>query len=67
MIKFQWSKGSLQKARSEGADVRFVYSPMDCWKIADENKDKIVVFFCNWFWKQQPNDLFFNGASNKKI
>lgn len=54
MIKVLGSKGSLQKARSEGADVRFVYSPMDCLKIADENKDKIVVFFAIGFETTTP-------------
>ena len=54
MIKVPGSKGSLQKARSEGADVRFVYSPMDCLKISDENKDKIVVFFAIGFETTTP-------------
>ncbi|MGJ0310628.1 hydrogenase formation protein HypD [Aliarcobacter cryaerophilus] len=54
MIKVPGSKGSLQKARSEGADVRFVYSPMDCLKIASENKDKIVVFFAIGFETTTP-------------
>ncbi|MCT7579295.1 hydrogenase formation protein HypD [Aliarcobacter butzleri] len=54
MIKVPGSKGSLQKARSEGADVRFVYSPMDCLKIADENKDKTVVFFAIGFETTTP-------------
>ena len=54
MIKVPGSHGSLQKARSEGADVRFVYSPMDCLKIADENKDKIVVFFAIGFETTTP-------------
>ncbi|MCT7518558.1 hydrogenase formation protein HypD [Aliarcobacter cryaerophilus] len=54
MIKVPGSKGSLQKARSEGADVRFVYSPMDCLKIAYENKDKIVVFFAIGFETTTP-------------
>ncbi|MCR1815564.1 hydrogenase formation protein HypD [Aliarcobacter butzleri] len=54
MIKVPGSKGSLQKARSEGADVRFVYSPLDCLKIADENKDKIVVFFAIGFETTTP-------------
>ncbi len=48
MIKVPGSNGSLQDARSKGADVRFVYSPLDCLKIADENPTKKVVFFCNW-------------------
>ncbi|MFX4266895.1 hydrogenase formation protein HypD [Aliarcobacter butzleri] len=54
MIKVPGSKGSLQKARSEGADVRFVYSPMDCLKIADENKNKTVVFFAIGFETTTP-------------
>ncbi|MFY9072351.1 hydrogenase formation protein HypD [Aliarcobacter butzleri] len=54
MIKVPGSKGSLQKARSEGADVRFVYSPMDCLKIANENKDKTVVFFAIGFETTTP-------------
>ncbi|MCT7908680.1 hydrogenase formation protein HypD [Arcobacter lacus] len=54
MIKVPGSKGSLQKARSEGADVRFVYSPMDCLKIASENKDKTIVFFAIGFETTTP-------------
>jgi hydrogenase expression/formation protein HypD len=54
MIKVPGSKGSLQKARSEGADVRFVYSPMDCLKIASENPDKTVVFFAIGFETTTP-------------
>ena len=54
MIKVPGSKGSLQKARSEGADVRFVYSPMDCLKVASENPDKTVVFFAIGFETTTP-------------
>lgn len=54
MIKVPGSRGSLQNARSQGADVRFVYSPMDCLKIADENKDKTVVFFAIGFETTTP-------------
>ena len=54
MIKVPGSKGSLQKVRSEGADVRFVYSPLDCLKIASDNKDKTVVFFAIGFETTTP-------------
>lgn len=54
MIKVPGSKGSLQKARSEGADVRFVYSPMDCIKIAQENPSKTIVFFAIGFETTTP-------------
>jgi len=54
MIKVPGSKGSLQQARSQGADVRFVYSPLDCLKIAEDNLDKIVVFFAIGFETTTP-------------
>ncbi len=54
MIKVPGSKGSLQKARSKGADVRFVYSPMDTIKIATDNPDKKVIFFAIGFETTTP-------------
>ncbi len=54
MIKVPGSNGSLQDARSKGADVRFVYSPMECLKIAAENTDKTVVFFAIGFETTTP-------------
>ncbi len=54
MIKVPGSNGSLQQARSKGADVRFVYSPMECLKIAVENPDKKVVFFAIGFETTTP-------------
>ena len=54
MIKVPGSYGSLQDARSKGADVRFVYSPMDCLKIASENPTKTVVFFAIGFETTTP-------------
>jgi len=54
MIKVPGSNGSLQDARSKGADVRFVYSPMECIKIAKQNPDKKVVFFAIGFETTTP-------------
>ena len=54
MIKVPGSKGSLQKARARGADVRFVYSPMDTIKIATENPDKKIIFFAIGFETTTP-------------
>jgi len=54
MIKVPGSNGSLQDARAKGADVRFVYSPMECLKIAEENKDKTVIFFAIGFETTTP-------------
>ena len=54
MIKVPGSNGSLQDARAKGADVRFVYSPLECIKIAEENPDKTVVFFAIGFETTTP-------------
>ena len=54
MIKVPGSNGSLQDARAKGADVRFVYSPMECIKIAKENPDKTVIFFAIGFETTTP-------------
>ncbi len=54
MIKVPGSRGSLQDARSRGADVRFVYSPLDCIKIAKENPNKSIVFFAIGFETTTP-------------
>ena len=54
MIKVPGSHGSLAEARSKGADVRFVYSPLDCLKIANENPDKKVIFFAIGFETTTP-------------
>ncbi len=54
MIKVPGSHGSLQDARAKGADVRFVYSPIECLKIAKENPDKRVIFFAIGFETTTP-------------
>ncbi len=45
MLRVPGSKGDLLTLKSRGADVRFVYSPLDAVKIARENPTKQVVFF----------------------
>ena len=54
MIKVPGSRGSLQNARAKGADIRFVYSPMDTVKIAQENLDKTIIFFAIGFETTTP-------------
>jgi hydrogenase expression/formation protein HypD len=54
MIKVPGSNGSLQDARAKGADVRFVYSPMECIKIAQDNLDKTIIFFAIGFETTTP-------------
>jgi hydrogenase expression/formation protein HypD len=49
------SKKSLLQAKSEGADVRMVYSPLDALRIAQENPDREVVFFALGFETTMPS------------
>lgn len=56
MMRVPGSSGeSLLDVRAQGADVRFVYSPLDALKIARENPDKQVVFFAVGFETTAPS------------
>lgn len=68
MVKVPGSNGSLQDARSKGADVRFVYSPLDTIKIANENKDKKIIFFAIGFETTTPmTAALLNQVISNKI
>jgi hydrogenase expression/formation protein HypD len=68
MIKIPGSYGSLQQARSKGADVRFVYSPMECIKIAKENPTKKVIYFAIGFETTTPmTAVLLNQVIEQKI
>jgi hydrogenase expression/formation protein HypD len=45
MLRVPGSSHDLFRIKSEGGDVRVVYSPLDALKLARENPDKEVVFF----------------------
>lgn len=45
MLRVPGSDGDLFTLKSRGADVRVVYSPLDCLKIAKANPGKKIVFF----------------------
>jgi hydrogenase expression/formation protein HypD len=55
MMRVPGSRGSLLEAKARGADVRFVYSPLDALRIASENPDKEVVFFAVGFETTAPS------------
>lgn len=44
MMRVPGTRSSLQEERSQGADVRVVYSPLDALRIARDNPQKEVVF-----------------------
>ncbi|NOX20762.1 MAG: hydrogenase formation protein HypD [Nitrospirae bacterium] len=54
MMKVPGSDMNFFQARAEGADIRFVYSPVDALNIAVEEPDKEVVFFATGFETTSP-------------
>ena len=54
MLRVPGSRADLFQLRAEGADVRVVYSPLDCLKVALANPDKQVVFFAIGFETTAP-------------
>jgi len=54
MLRVPGSTGDLLSLRSRGADVRVVYAPLDCIKVAQDNPDKEVVFFAVGFETTAP-------------
>jgi hydrogenase expression/formation protein HypD len=54
MLRVVGSDGSLERCRTEGADVRIVYSSLDAVKLAEENPGKEVVFAAVGFETTTP-------------
>ncbi|MGC2637546.1 MAG: hydrogenase formation protein HypD [Acidobacteriaceae bacterium] len=54
MLRVPGSDGDLFSIKSLGGDVRVVYSPIDCLKIARANPEKQVVFFAIGFETTAP-------------
>ncbi|MEK7423621.1 MAG: hydrogenase formation protein HypD, partial [Actinomycetota bacterium] len=54
MLRVPGSSRDLFQVRSEGGDIRVVYSPLDAVKLAEENPDKQVVFFAIGFETTAP-------------
>ena len=54
MLKVPGSKSSLNEAKTNGADIRIVYSPLDSIQIAKDNPDKKVIFLAVGFETTAP-------------
>jgi hydrogenase expression/formation protein HypD len=54
MLRVPGGLQSLLDARANGADIRIVYSPLDSLKIAQDNRNKKVVFFAAGFETTAP-------------
>ncbi len=56
MLRVPGSHNDLLNLRSQGADIRIVYSPLESLQIARKNPDKQVVFFAIGFETTAPGN-----------
>jgi hydrogenase expression/formation protein HypD len=54
MLRVPGSSGDLFQIKAQGGDVRVVYSPLDCLKLARANPARQVVFFAIGFETTAP-------------
>ncbi len=54
MMRVPGGKQSMLEARSEGADIRVLYSPIDALALAQKEKEREVVFFATGFETTSP-------------
>jgi hydrogenase expression/formation protein HypD len=73
MMRVPGSNGNLLEAKARGADIRFVYSPLDALRIAMESPDREVVFFAVGFETTAPSTALTllkardNGVKNFSV
>jgi hydrogenase expression/formation protein HypD len=54
MLRVPGSRQDLFAVKAAGGDVRIVYSPLDCLRIAEQNPARTVVFFAVGFETTSP-------------
>jgi hydrogenase expression/formation protein HypD len=54
MLRVPGSRHDLWQVKAAGGDVRVIYSPLDCLKIATQHPDRVVVFFAVGFETTSP-------------
>jgi hydrogenase expression/formation protein HypD len=68
MLRVPGTEKDLLAVKSQGGDVRIVYSPLDALRIAQDNPDREVVFFAVGFETTAPaNAMAVYQASRMKI
>lgn len=54
MLRVPGSSRDLLHVKASGGDVRIIYSPLDCVRLAQQNPDRTVVFFAVGFETTAP-------------
>jgi len=66
MLRVPGSRGDLLALKSQGADVRIVYSPLDAVKLAASNPKRAVVFFAIGFETTAPANAMAASLAKKR-
>src|SRR5205823_8493263 len=66
MLRVPGSRGDLLQLKSQGADVRVVYSPLDAVNLAAANPDRQVVFFAVGFETTAPPNAMAVWLARKR-
>ncbi len=66
MLRVPGSRGDLLQLKSQGADVRVVYSPLDAVNLAAANPDRQVVFFAIGFETTAPPNAMAVWMARKR-
>jgi hydrogenase expression/formation protein HypD len=66
MLRVPGSRGDLLRLKSQGADVRIVYSPLDAVNLAAANPSKSVVFFAIGFETTAPPNAMAVWLANRR-
>ena len=54
MLKVPGTKKNLAEVQAEGAEIKIIYSPLDCLEIAKKNPDKKIIFLAVGFETTSP-------------
>jgi hydrogenase expression/formation protein HypD len=66
MLRVPGSRRDLLDVKARGGDVRVVYSPLDCLKIAEQNPDQSIVFFAVGFETTAPANAMAVWQAKKR-
>jgi hydrogenase expression/formation protein HypD len=66
MLRVPGSRHDLFAVKAAGGDVRIVYSPLDCLKIAEKHPDRTVVFFAVGFETTSPPNAMAVRQAKKR-
>ncbi len=66
MLRVPGSRGDLLQLKSQGSDVRIVYSPLDAVNLAAANPDRQVVFFAIGFETTAPPNAMAVWMAHKR-